>query len=155
MEPRQVAEEVSQSTPPVNLMSNLIRWVSNAKRELGSEQLPIFLEVYGISGHLSPELKEVILYLADITSGQSAESNAAEIWSRLISELHGILTGGDAPLHPVKPSWNDGRDEIKPSEAEVETQADKPIDKPLKLKLVLSNGEGTDKEFCIDLNQGE
>ena len=155
MEHRNVGEEVSQSAPPVNLMANMIRWVSNAKREIGGEQLPIFLEVYGISGHLSPELKEVILYLADITVEQSAGANAAETWSRLISELHGILTGGDAPLHPVRPFWNDGGEEVKPGEAQVETEADKPADKPIKLKLVLSDSEGNDKEFCINLNQDE
>ena len=155
MEYENAGEEAGPSAPPVNLMANMIRWVSNAKREIGGEQLPIFLEVYGISGHLSPELKEVILYLADITVEQSAGANAAETWSRLISELHGILTGGDAPLHPVRPFWNDSGEEIKPGETQVETEADKPADKPIKLKLVLSDSEGNDKEFCINLNQDE
>ena len=153
MEHGKTGDEVSQSVPPVNLMANLIRWVANAKREIGGEQLAIFLEVYGISGHLYPELKEVILRLADISSDQSAEPNTAEIWSRLISELHGILTGGDAPLHPVRPFWNDGGGAIEPSETEAEENRSE--DKPLKLKLVFSNGEGTDKEFCINLNQEE
>ena len=150
MEYGKINEEVSQSIPQVNLLANLIRWVSSAKKEIGSEQLPTLLEVYGISGHLAPELKEVIMHLADIASEQSTDANAAEIWSRLISELHGILTGGDAPLHPVRPFWSDDGGEIQPSE--IEAEENKPIDKPLKLRLVFSNGESTDKEFCINLN---
>lgn len=140
-------EEVDQSTPRVNLLSNLIRWVANAKKEVGTEQLTTFLEVYGISGHLSPELKEIILHLVEITEPSSADASAADIWSRLILELHGILTGGDAPLHIVKPLWTGdeggAETEDKPEE--------KPGDKPLKLKLMLSGG-GTDREFSIDLN---
>jgi len=138
-----------QSTPAVNLMANLIRWVANAKKELGSEQLSTFLEVYGISGHLSPELKEAIQYLADTTSEQSTDASAVDIWSQLLLQLHGILTGGDAPLHTLKPFWGD--DAVEAQLKEIETDEDKAEDKPLKLKLVLSNGS-KDKEFTIDLN---
>ena len=145
--------EVSQSTPKVNLLANLIQWVSRAKKEIGSEQLPIFLEVYGISGHMSPELKEVILHLADVASDQPEDVKTAEIWSQSMLSLHGILTGGNAPLYPVKPLWNDGGGEIQLSEDEVtESEADKPKDMPLKLKLVFPNGDGKSQEFCINLN---
>ena len=164
--PGKTSERASQSTPPVNLMANLIRWVSNAKQEIGSEQLPLFLEVYGISGHLSPEMKEVILHLADIASESSADANPAGIWSRLISELHGILTGGDAPLHPVTPFWGDGGSEAQLGETGIEREEDKsddepmelkveedsPKDKSLKLKLVFPSGNGKEKEFCINLD---
>ncbi|MFC1967490.1 hypothetical protein ACFLV2_02510 [Chloroflexota bacterium] len=145
---RPAMEDPDQSTPKVNLLANLTHWVANAKRELGSEQLPAFLEVYGISGHLSPELKEIIIHLADITSEGSQEASVAEIWSKLMLELHGILTGGDAPLHPVRPFW--GEEETAQEEPEVE---EKPK-KPMKLKLVLSNGE-EDKEFSLNLDPAE
>lgn len=139
-----------QSTPPANLLANLIRWVSSAKKEIGREQLPIFLEVYGISGYLSPEMKEVILHLLDITAAQSVEATTADVWSRLILELHGILTGAEAPLHPVKPVWddNDEEDEIQPSEPE----SDRPEHEPLKLKLVLPGDDGTEREFSFNLS---
>jgi len=140
-------EEVDQSTPRVNLLSNLIRWVANAKKEVGAEQLTTFLEVYGISGHLSPELKEIILHLVEITEPGSADASAADIWSRLILELHGILTGGDAPLHIVKPLWADDEGGAETGDKPEE----KPGDKPLKLKLMLTDG-GTNREFSIDLN---
>jgi hypothetical protein len=153
MEYGNINAEVSQSTPKVNLLANIVQWVAKAKREIGKEQLSTFLEVYGISGHLSPELKEVILHLADITSEQPAAANAAEVWGQSMLSLHGILTGGDAPLHPVKPFWNDGDNEIQPSEAEIiEVESAKPKDIPVKLKLVFPNGDGKSKEFCIDLN---
>ena len=146
----------SQSVPGVNLLANLIRWVANAKREIGSEQLPVFLEVYGISGHLSMELKEVLLRLADITSEQPVEASAADIWSRSILELHGVLAGSDAPIHPVKPFWKDDGDEMQLDETEAEAEAEPETDgikeKLVKLKLVFSNGDGPEKEFSIDLN---
>jgi len=153
MEYERINAEASQSTPKVNLMANLIIWTAKAKKEIGYEQMPTFLEVYGISGHLSPELKEVILHLSDITSEQSEDTNTAEIWSQSMLSLHGILTGGNAPLHPVKPSWNGDGSEIQPGEDEAtEAEVDKPKDLPLKLKLVFPNGDGKGKEFCIDLN---
>jgi len=147
-------EEPGQAIPQVNLLANLIRWVANAKREINEEQLSIFLEVYGISGYLSPELKEVILHLADITEAQSADAGIADIWSRLTLELHGILTGGDAPLYPVKPFWKDDRSEALPDEveeAEVKAAASGTENKPLTLKLVYNDGNGEDKEFNINL----
>jgi len=149
-----IGEESDLSTPQVNLLSNLIRWASCAKRDIGSEQLATFLEVYGISGHLSQELKDVILHLVEITEPQSAHASIADIWSKLILELHGILTGGEAPLCIVKPFWKDGS-EILPEEAQSEVAEDESADKPLKLKLVLSNGDGAEKEFSIDLSPEE
>ena len=149
--------EVSQSIPKVDLLANLIRWVSTANAGIGKEQLTTFLEVYGISGHLTPELKEVILHLAEMAEPQSAEATKADIWSRLILELHGVLTGGDAPLHPVRPFWNDVGNEVQPSEPAIKAEAEveKPKDKPLKLKLVVTDNEGSDREFSLDLSPQE
>ena len=62
--------------------------------------------------------------------------------------LHGILTGGDAPLYPLKPFWSDS--DMQTGEDEV-IEVDKPKDKPAKLKLVFPNDDGESKEFCIDL----
>ncbi len=144
-----IVEEAGQSPPEVNLLSNLIHWVAKAKNEIGTEQLPTFLEVYGLSGHLSPELKDIILNLANIAS-EPTDMDSAGVWGQLILSLHGILTGGDAPLHPVRPFWADAKDEINPGETE--TEEDKPKDQPLKLKLVLSNSNGKEQEYSIDLN---
>lgn len=149
------ATDINSSIPKVNMMANLINWVSRAKNEIGYDQLPTFLEVYGVSGHLSPELKEVILHLAEITADKPEVSTNAGIWSEAMLSLHGILTGGESPLHPMIPSWS--------SEADIDDQItddeiidmDKPQESPVKLKLVFPNGDGKSKEFCIDLTPDE
>ena len=87
-------EKASGSILQANQLPNLIRWVSVAKREIGSAQLPTFLEAYGVRGQLSSEMKEVILHLAAVVSEQSADASPADVWSRLTLELHGILTDG-------------------------------------------------------------
>ena len=153
IENEKISNELSKSIPKVNLLANLISWIAKAKNEIGYDQLPTFLEVYGISGHLSPELKEVIMSLAEITSEQPEEANKAEIWSQTMLSLHGVLTGGDAPLYPMNPSWNEEPSEmsdVEPAEEEI-IEVDKPVETPVKLKLVFPNGDGKSKEYCIDL----
>jgi hypothetical protein len=151
MEHEKINAEVNQSIPKVNQLANLINWVAKAKKEIGLEQMSTFLEVYGISGHLSPELKEAILHLSDIISEQPRDVKTAETWGQEMLALHGILTGGDAPLYPLKPFWSDS--DIQTGEDEViEVEENKPKNMPLKLRLVLPDGEGNNKEFCLDLN---
>lgn len=77
-----------------NQLPNLIRWVSAAKREIGSAQLPTFLEAYSVRGHLPPAMKEIILHLAAVVAEGSGEPSSADVWSRLTLELHGILSDG-------------------------------------------------------------
>ncbi|MCJ7605440.1 MAG: hypothetical protein MUO19_05325, partial [Dehalococcoidales bacterium] len=143
--------DINSSIPKVNMMANLINWVSRAKHEIGYDQLPTFLEVYGVSGHLSPELKDVILHLAEIAADKPEAATNAGIWSESMLALHGILTGGESPLHPMIPSWSsegDIDDQITDDEI---IDVDKPQESPVKLKLVFPNGDGKSKEFCIDL----
>jgi len=144
--------EVNPPTPKINMLANLINWVAKAKKEIGCEQLPTFLEVYGVSGHLSPELKEVIIHLSELTSEQPEIVNNAELWTQAMLSLHGILTGGDAPRHPIIPSWADVSSEIEEEGEEEIIEVDKSKEKPVKLKLVFPDKDGNDKEFCIDLN---
>jgi hypothetical protein len=143
-------KELNQSVPRVSFLANLINWVSVARREIGNEQLPAFLEVYGISGHLSPEMKDVILHLAKITAEKPGGKNTAEIWSNSVLALHGILTGGEAPLTTVKLNWGKTEEEIEDLEDEP-TQSKESSQPPVKLKLVFPNGNGKSKEYCIDL----
>ncbi|MDY6918146.1 MAG: hypothetical protein SVP26_09445 [Chloroflexota bacterium] len=77
-----------------NQLPNLIRWVSVAKKEIGTPQLPTFLEAYSVRGNLSAEMKEIILHLAAVVSEQSMGPSPADVWSRLTLELHGILVDG-------------------------------------------------------------
>jgi hypothetical protein len=133
-EPWDSRQEAGQSAPPVNLLANLLRWVASAKKQLGSEQLPLFLEVYGLTGCLSPELKEIILHLADIAVLQPT-GNKTELWGQLILELHGILAGDPASLRQFRLSWNGTSPDAKSPPTE---DADKAKHKkPPALKLVL------------------
>ncbi|MDD5127424.1 MAG: hypothetical protein PHR43_04955 [Dehalococcoidales bacterium] len=140
-----------QETPRVNLLANLIHWVTNARKEIGMEQLPTFLEVYGLCGHLTPELKEVIMRLSDVAQPPTEETGAADVWSRLLLELHGILTGADAPAHPVRPSWNDIKTAEAASEAAAKAATEEPEEEPLQLKLVMKDSKGNDREFSLNL----
>lgn len=155
MEYNQTNTEVNQGIPKVNMLANLINWVARAKQEIGYEQLSAFLEVYGVSGHLSPELKEVIIHLAEIAKDLPDTATDAEIWSQSMLSLHGILTGGDAPTNPVIPSWVDITDEAELSDEEEIIEIDKAKAKQAKLKLVLPSGNGKSKEFCIELSPDE
>ncbi|MCX7912275.1 MAG: hypothetical protein N2506_04865 [Dehalococcoidales bacterium] len=149
------------TTPRVNMLANLLSWVARAKKEVGYERLPILLEIYGISGHLSPEMKETILHLAEITGDSVDTENNADVWSQVLLSLHGILTGGDAPRHPIIPSSLLARENAAPPQGKPEEPAGeqpenekeeaKESSTPFKLKLVFPNGDGKEKEFCINL----
>jgi hypothetical protein len=153
-----ISTELNQSVPKVNLMANLINWVSRAKNEIGFDHIPTFLEVYGISGHLSTEMKDIIMHLAEIASDEPEQPTTAEIWSQSMLALHGILTGGDAPAYALKPSWKGSNsngqlpiEEIKTEDIEVA----KPKRSPMKLKLIFPDGDGQDKEFSLDLTSDD
>jgi hypothetical protein len=152
MELERTTADLNQGTPRVNMLANLINWVSRAKREIGDELLPTFLDVYGVSGHLSLELKEVILHLADRTKEKTEPCTDAEVWSQTMLSLHGILTGGDAPLNPAIPLWKEALDETEDTEDEI-IEVDKQ-DRPVKLKLVLPGSNGKGREYCLDLTPG-
>ena len=113
------SEEATQSISQVNLLASLIRWVSVARREIGIEQLPVFLDTYAISGNLPPEVEGAIMRLAEVVETQPVEwvdVDRAEAWSRLILGLQGILTG-DAPVRPRGSSLKGGKAENEPVES--------------------------------------
>lgn len=149
MENDQAINDINRGLPKVNMLANLINWVTRARQDIGYEQLPALLEVYGTSGYLSPELKEIIIQLAELIRDNDEVATASEIWSESILSLHGILTGGDAPMNPVIPSWADTADEDEIIEV------DKAKEKQAKLKLVFPGGNGKDKEYCINLTPEE
>ncbi|MBN1190640.1 MAG: hypothetical protein JXA46_12875 [Dehalococcoidales bacterium] len=71
----------------VNLLSNLIRWVSSAKKEIGASQLPVFLDVYATTGTLTQEIRDTILYLAEVATDPVTESDSAEKKSLITEEV--------------------------------------------------------------------
>ena len=147
--------DILASVPKVNMMANLINWVSRAIRDIGYDQLPVFLEVYGVSGHLAPEMKDVILHLAELTAEKREVETSAGVWSEQMLSLHGILTGGETPLHPVIPSWGaapDISDQL--ADEEIMDEEEEEEETPVKLKLVFPNGNGEPREYSIDLSPG-
>ena len=138
------------SSPHVNLLANLMRWVSMAKKEIGDEQLPALVELYASSRYLSPEMKQFILHLTGLIGQQSSELSPADIWSYLILHLHGILAEGGMALSPLGQSWTNHNGKV-PDETEPEKQEDRQV----RLKLVLPGGNGTEKEYSLVLAPGD
>jgi len=177
----EVREEVIRYAEQVNLLTNLIRWVSTARREIGNEQLPAFLDVYNIGGHLSSELREVILHLAETIAPKSAGTQAditlpieanenvappaevktdtatsmdtktdaapssnpvadADVWSRMILELHGILSRGSASFHPLQISWN-GRGENETLQNKSVAEGENSVEEPSNQQSVVTTQE--------------
>ncbi|HSW58073.1 MAG TPA: hypothetical protein VLH15_06700 [Dehalococcoidales bacterium] len=141
------------NVPQVNLLANIIRWVSTAKKQIGSAQLPVLLDVYSATGSLNPDIRELILHLAEVATApelagdvpetgqviseqlklcmeinrsstqlpeetkfkiqrllelilqQSMTYNKADIWSMLLVDLHGVLSGGGSSIRLV-PAMN-------------------------------------------------
>ncbi len=142
--------DITAGIPKVNMLANLLNWVARVRKDIGPEQIPVFLEVYGLSGYLSQELKDVIVHLAEMTEAHNEPASYAEIWSNSMLSLHGILTGGDIPLHPVMPASKDTKQNVDQVEEEI-IEVDKPVEKAAKLKLVLPDRDGNGQEFCVDL----
>lgn len=196
------------SSPKVNILTNLIRWVSAAKRDLGAEQLPTFLDVYSQQGVLVPELRELILQLGEVIDDQSEETTPgagffallireqlsamlefranngqishelkesimnlvslmaepapkgkpADVWSRLIMELHGIISYGDTPMPQFKSRPGVAEWEIPTMASRTKAtpaliaKKNKPQKKPMRLKLIMPVGKGIEKEFVFHLD---
>jgi len=148
---------------------------AGAWNQLMSGQLATFLEVHTANGLLSPEVKEGVLRFIDVMvpkpvennevdlAPEPVERNVADVWSRLILELHGILSGGSTLLHPLAPAQDATESEAEVGDSEVkEDSAKEPTgleadklrkpqeEKSMTLKLVLPDSDGVEKEFGIE-----
>ena len=98
-----------------NQMTNLMRWVSGAKRQLGPRIMQEVLDVYRLSGHLPPAVDKAIFQLAQ-PSMMSDESeyhrSPHDLMIDAVLTLHGIVYGGGRP--PSAPAV-----EFDPSESRV------------------------------------
>lgn len=198
---------INRPASEVNILTNLIRWVSVAKRELGDGQLAAFLDIYGQQGALLPETRQLILQLAEVTdtskdeitpsasfftilireqlsallevranSGQispelkdsimnlvgmmaepAPRGKPSDVWSRLILELHAILNCGGSPspqfvIRPGAPAVKT----LQPASAKDKFATMpgkyKAPKKPMRLKLIMPVGKGTEKEFVFHLD---
>jgi hypothetical protein len=208
---------MESTTQQVNLLANLIRWVSAAKKDIGVAQLSVFLDVYATTGNLAQETKETILHLAEVATDPAIETgttektgmvteeiaicmeinalagqlppeykekirrltelvlrqtvyaNKADIWSQLLLELHGILTGGGTTLQPLGLLKNQVKEEGEETQAELDGEQgaestgegeldeqpeieEVPISKsvkPARLRLVLPSNNGVEQELDL------
>jgi len=136
--------------PRVNMLANLIGWVSTVCQKLGKEQLPIILEIYDMSGPLSPRIKKIILRLADIVNPSPGEESGTDILSQLILQLHGILMGS-IPIDNMTSEKIEAQLEGLEKALQEDKQVSKNDSHLLKLKLVLPGDNGTSRE--IDLGE--
>jgi hypothetical protein len=202
-------QEVISADSQINLLANLIRWVSTAKKEIGNVQLAAFLDVYAIGGNMSDEVKDVILHLAEVAtdpvseppegeknpivneqislcmeinslSGQlpdelkksirhlteiliqeTIQRNKADIWSKLLLELHGIMAGNTASLQYLVTRESREAEQLQ-KEQEALKKAEqlkaensgqntppKKTVKPAKLRLVLPGSDGSEQELDL------
>lgn len=145
------AGDVVSREPSVNTLANLVGWVSLVKQRLGAEHLPTIVEVYGMCGNMSPKVRRIILRLAELETGPVHVEGGADVWSQLMLQLHGILTGdissayGPSQMDEREPSGAEEGQQVSDSTEEDSSET------PLRLKLVVPDGKGRDKE----LNLGE
>jgi hypothetical protein len=84
------SEKIGSAQPAVsqvNLLANLIRWVSSAKKEIGVEQLPVFLDVYATTGTLTQETRDTILHLARVATDPVTDSALTEKKGLITEEI--------------------------------------------------------------------
>jgi hypothetical protein len=113
------------------------------------EQLSSLLETRANSCQISPELKDSILGMV----GMMAElpDKPADVWSRLILELHGILSCGS--LVPVSAQSKSEQTIILSKRVRPKQKA-KDQKKPMKLKLIMPVGKGIERELVFQLDTG-
>ena len=99
-----------------------------------------------MNGRLTVEMKDTILHLAGGMGREAVEKNTADVWSQLILELHGILSGGGELQLPLALRK---QDEEEDDSEEEETPPKE--DRSPKLKLVLMDNDGEEKEFSFNL----
>jgi len=149
-------EGTAYSTSGVNLLANLIRWVSVAKRDVGADQLPIFLDTYAIGEPVSAELRDGIVRLAQVVGEAAGEpdKDMASAWSRLILELHGIVTGGGSgPSHGPEPLFDLG-DEARTDTSDTDENGQEEAT-PIQPNLTLpEETEAQDRQFIVALASG-
>ena len=91
----------------VNLLANLARWVGFHKRILGARFLRTLVEIYAMTGHLSPNVASLLVrveafaFLPDESDQHEASDDHLAI---ALLSLHGIVYGaGVLPAEPPDP----------------------------------------------------
>ncbi len=104
---RQVMDRAMRAEQALNLsvndVSNLVRWVSIAKRRMGQEKMRGLLDLYIKYAGYTPALKEVVTEISELL-GDMAPAQAdpertiasSEECTDLMYQFHGIINRNDA-----------------------------------------------------------
>jgi hypothetical protein len=119
-----------------------------------SEQISLCMEINSLSGQLPDSLRKSIRRLTEILIQQTVQKNRADIWSKLLLELHGILNGNASALQAL---INKEKEEQKQKEEQVELEKSEKLkaeeakkkNKPARLRLVLPGNDGNDQELDL------
>ena len=66
-------EEHRNGTMELGTLAGMMQWASKAVGRIGRKKVEAIVEVYELSGHLSPEQKEVLLKVLNLTEGEKPE----------------------------------------------------------------------------------
>ena len=129
----------------VNLMANLMRWVGSVKRRLGVEQMRLLVELYRLTGHLTPIVEMAITRLASLQILPDESDHHVFTPDDLIDtllQLHGINYGsGSLPVGPAV-ELDISETEMWPASQEAFSSSGTPEEVPTTLANEAANGEG-------------
>ena len=129
----------------VNLMANLMRWVGSVKRRLGVQQMRLVVELYRLTGHLTPIMEMAITRLASLQILPDESDHHVFTPDDLIDtllQLHGINYGsGSLPVGPAV-EMDISETEMWPASQEASTSSRTPEEVPTTLASEAANGEG-------------
>jgi len=66
-------EEHRNGTMELGTLAGMMQWASKAAGRIGRKKVEAIVEVYQLTGHLSPEQKEVLLKVLNLTEGEKPE----------------------------------------------------------------------------------
>ena len=129
----------------VNLLANLMRWVGSVKCRLGVQQMRLLVELYRLTGHLTPIVEKAITRLASLRILPDESDHHVFTQDDLIDtllQLHGINYGsGSLPVGPaVELDLSDTA--IWPTSQGASTSSETPEEVPATLASEAANGEG-------------
>ena len=124
----------------INLLTGLIRWVGSAKGRLGVRQTATLLDVYRLTGHLTPLVDKAIHGLASL--GRAADELAqhaptTEDLVEAVLSLHGIIYGSGRP--PAGPAVD-----FDPSEMSTWEDMSSPAEAPEELDATTEDSSADD-----------
>jgi hypothetical protein len=89
-------------------VSVLAQWVSRASAAIGKDQVGKLVEIYDVTGHLPPRLKDATLLLVDLCGGTDAAKEAsatefvpAAVSVQLLGELDSVLRSRNSALESM------------------------------------------------------